>query len=149
MQRKIIPDVVRGQELSFASPRATIREAAQTMARRRIGAIMVLDEQRLVGIFTERDLAAKVVAIGLNPDTTPVSAVMTRDPDTLAPDDTAHQALTMMRASGYRHLPVVDRGRVVAMVSVRDLYDTVLCELEDDLRDRDAFIHGVGYGLGN
>ena len=55
----------------------------------------------------------------------------------------------MMRASGYRHLPVVDGKRVVGIVSVRDLYDTVLSELEDDIRDRDAFIHGVGYGLGN
>ncbi len=149
MQRKIIPDVVQRQELSFASPHATVREATQAMARRRISALMVIDRDRLVGIFTERDLAAKVVAIGLDPDTTPVSAVMTPDPDTLAPDDTAHQALMMMRASGYRHLPVVDRSRVVGMVSVRDLYDTALSELEDDIRDRDAFIHGVGYGLGN
>lgn len=149
MQRKIIPDVVRDQELSFAAPHATVREAAQAMARRRISALMVLDRDRLVGIFTERDLAAKVVAVGLDPDATPVSAVMTANPDTLAPDDTAHQALMMMRAAGYRHLPVVDRSRVVGMVSVRDLYDTALSELEDDIRDRDAFIHGVGYGLGN
>jgi CBS domain-containing protein len=149
MQRKIIPDVVRDQELSFAAPHATVREAAQAMARRRISALMVLDRDRLVGIFTERDLAAKVVAMGLDPDATLVSAVMTPDPDTLAPDDTAHQALMMMRTAGYRHLPVVDRSRVVGMVSVRDLYDTALSELEDDIRDRDAFIHGVGYGLGN
>ncbi len=149
MQRKIIPDVVHGQELSFASPSATVREAAQAMARRRISALMVIDKDRLVGIFTERDLATKVVAVGLDPDTTLVSSVMTPDPDTLAPDDTAHQALSMMRSAGYRHLPVVDHDRVVGMVSVRDLYDTALTELEDDIRDRDAFIHGVGYGLGN
>ncbi|MBL8701277.1 MAG: CBS domain-containing protein [Alphaproteobacteria bacterium] len=149
MQHKIVPDVVHGQELSFVSAECSVRDAVKAMARRRISAVMVMDEERLIGIFTERDLALKVVARDLNPSTTEVGAVMTRDPDTLAPDDTAHRALTLMRERGYRHLPVVDGERVVGMVSVRDLYDTVLSELEDDIRERDAYIHGVGYGLGN
>lgn len=149
MQHRIYPDVVHGQELSFVSPESSVRDAVKLMARRRISGVMVGDAGQLVGIFTERDLALKVIAADLNPDTTVISAVMTRNPDTLAPDDTAHHALMLMRERGYRHLPVVDGARVVGMVSVRDLYDTVLSELEDDIRERDAYIHGVGYGLSN
>ena len=147
MQRKIVPHVVHEQELAFAAPQLSVRDAAQLMARRRIGAVMIGDADRLLGIFTERDLAVKVVAAGLDPETTPLSQVMTPSPDTLAPDDTAHHALSMMRERGYRHLPVADGTRIVGMVSVRDLYDSVLDELENDIRDRDAFIHGTGYGL--
>ena len=149
MQHKIVPDVVQGQELSFVAPDSTVRDAVKLMSRRRISAAMVMAEGRLVGIFTERDLALKVVARDLNPSTTAVEAVMTRDPDTLEPDDTAHHALMLMRERGYRHLPVVHGDTVIGMVSVRDLYDTVLSELEDDIRERDAFIHGLGYGPGN
>lgn len=149
MQRRIHPDVVQGQELSFVTSSTSVRDAVKTMARRRISAVMVRDAGRLVGIFTERDLALKVIAADLSPDATTVATVMTRDPDTLAPDDTAHHALTLMRERHYRHLPVVDGESVIGIVSVRDLYDTVLSELEDDIRERDAYIHGVGYGLGN
>lgn len=149
MQHKIVPDVVHGQELSIVAPDSTVRDAVKLMSRRRVSAAMVMDEGRLIGIFTERDLALKVVARDLNPSTTAVETVMTRDPDTLEPDDTAHHALTLMRERGYRHLPVVHGDKVIGIVSVRDLYDTVLSELEDDIRERDAFIHGVGYGPGN
>ncbi|MBM3522811.1 MAG: CBS domain-containing protein [Alphaproteobacteria bacterium] len=149
MQHKIVPDVVHGQELSVVAPDSTVRDAVKLMSRRRVSAAMVMNEGRLVGIFTERDLALKVIARDLNPSTTSVDAVMSRDPDTLEPGDTAHHALTLMRERGYRHLPVVHDGKVIGMVSVRDLYDTVLSELEDDIRERDAFIHGVGYGPGN
>jgi CBS domain-containing protein len=147
MQRKIMPDVVRDQELSFAAPATTVTEAARLMARRQIGALMVMEGDRLAGIVTERDIAGRVVAVGADPATTSVGEIMTRDPDTLAPSDTADHALKMMSARGYRHLPVVADGRVLGMVSVRDLFDAVLHELEDEIGERDAFIHGTGAGL--
>jgi CBS domain-containing protein len=118
------------------------------MAQRRIGAVMVIDGARLVGIFTERDLLSKVVAMKRDPDTVRLSEVMTRDPDTIGPDETAFAALDMMRKRGYRHLPVLDGGTLIGMVSVRDLYSTALGELEEGLKERDAFISGsAGYGL--
>ena len=111
-------------------------------------AVMVIDGARLVGIFTERDLLSKVVAMKRDPDTLRLSEVMTRDPDTIGPDETAFAALDMMRKRGYRHLPVMDAGRLIGMVSVRDLYSTALGELEEGLKERDAFISGsAGYGL--
>ena len=147
MQRKIMPDIVRGQTLCVLAAGASAREAAKVMAQRHISAVMVTEGDRLVGIFTERDLSKKVVAAGADPDKVTVGQAMTPDPDTIAPDGTADDALRMMRDHGYRHLPVVDKtGKLVGMVSVRDLYDAVLEELEDEIHDRDAFIHGVGYG---
>lgn len=149
MMRKIVPDVISGaQNLATASANMTVRDAALAMAQRRIGAVMVIDGARLVGIFTERDLLSKVVAMKRDPDTLRLSEVMTRDPDTIGPDETAFAALDMMRKRGYRHLPVMDAGRLVGMVSVRDLYATALGELEEGLKERDAFISGsAGYGL--
>lgn len=149
MIRKIVPDVISGtQSLATASANMTVRDAAQAMTQRRIGAVMVIDGPRLVGIFTERDLLSKVVALKRDPDTVRLAEVMTRDPDTIGPDETAFAALDMMRKRGYRHLPVMDAGRLVGMVSVRDLYATALGELEEGLKERDAFISGsAGYGL--
>jgi CBS domain-containing protein len=117
------------------------------MAHRRIGAAMVLSEGHLVGIFSERDLTHRVVAPGLDPDTTRVAAVMTSNPVTIGPRDNASDALELMRTHGFRHLPVVDDGRAVGMVSVRDLYDAVKVQLEEDLQERDAYIFGSGYGV--
>ena len=146
MQRKIMPDIVRGQSLTCLRPTASVRDAARLMAQRGLGAVMVTDGDKLVGIFTERDLAKKVVGADGDPDKLTLAQVMTPNPDTIEADGTANQALRMMRDHRYRHLPVVKDGKLVGMVSVRDLYDAVLSELEDEIHERDAFIHGVGYG---
>lgn len=146
---KIVPDVIGHQALVIVDAETTVRDAANLMATHNIGAVMVGQAAALKGIFTERDLAFKVVAAGLDPDKVRLADVMTRDPDTLRPDDSAHDALQRMSQRGYRHLPVVDAGgRVVGMVSIRDIYGAVLHHLEDELHDREAFIQGsAGYGL--
>src|SRR5262245_11667126 len=149
MQRKIIPDVVSEQELTLLSERVSVRDAVALMAQRRIGAVMIANDDRLIGIFTERDLLMRVVAAGLDPARVTLGEGMTRSPDPLTPDDAVHDALDLMSRRGYRHLPVIDDNKVVGMVSVRDLYSAVLHEMEDEIHDRDAFIHGTGYGLGN
>lgn len=147
MQRTIVPDIIHNQVLIFLHETANAREAARLMADNKVSAVMIVDRGILHGIFTERDLAVKVVAPGLDPDFVSLAAVMTRDPDTLRPDDTPRSALEKMSRGGYRHLPVVDGTTVVGMVSVRDLYSAALGEAEDDIRELDSFIHGPGYGL--
>jgi CBS domain-containing protein len=147
MKRRIMPDIVDQQELWTITPQTTVLEAARLMTQRRIGAAMVLSEGHLVGIFSERDLTHRVVAPGLDPATTKVAAVMTAHPVTIGPRDTASEALDLMRTHGFRHLPVVDDGRAVGMVSVRDLYDAVKVQLEEDLQERDQYIFGSGYGV--
>jgi CBS domain-containing protein len=146
MIRRIVPDVIGDQTLHKVSPRDTVRQAARLMRDKKIAAVLVMDLERLVGIMTERDMTVRVVAAGLDPDATPVREIMTTDPDTLAPSDTASDAIRMMKSRNYRHLPVVEHGHVVGMVSVRDLYAVYNGELEQDLKDRNAYIYGESYG---
>ena len=120
MSRKIIPEVVHDQKLLHLPPTATVREAAREMRKRHVGAVLVVTADHLEGIFTERDVVNRVVAEGLDPDRTQLNDVMTRNPDTVGPNDTALEALRRMQDGGFRHLPVVDRGRLVGIVSRRD-----------------------------
>jgi CBS domain-containing protein len=147
MQRRIVPDVVRDQKLAIADEAMSVRDAVRLMVEHDVSAVMIADRSGLRGIFTERDLARKVVAPGLDPDRVTLGAVMTHNPDTLRPDDSPRRAIEKMRSRGYRHLPVVDGAAVVGMVSVRDLYTAALGEAEEDLRELDSFVHGSGYGL--
>lgn len=148
MHRKVVPDIVSEQKIELLPASTTVRAAASNMAERHIGAVLIGESGRLMGIFTERDLLIRVVARGLDPDTTPLTAVMTPDPDTVGPDDLASLALERMRTSGYRHVPVVEDGKVVGIVSLRDLYAAAKRELEEDLQQREAFIFDTGYGTG-
>jgi len=132
--------------LHKVAPTDTVRSAARLMKEKKIAAVLVMDGERLVGIITERDMTVRVIAAGLNPETTLARDIMTANPDTLSPDDKASDAIRMMRERNYRHLPVVDGQKVVGMVSVRDLYAVYNTELEQDLKDRNAFIYGENYG---
>ena len=97
---------------------------ARRMAERNVGAVLVLEEGRLAGIMTERDLM-RAVARGLRDDVV-VGECMTADPDTIAPDDTIEHAAVLMIHGGYRHLPVVDGDDVVGVLSIRDLVQVVV-----------------------
>jgi len=146
MSIKIVPGVVNNQKIQSVTESMTVREAAKIMAKHHIGAVPVIKQDKLKGILTERDLSVKIVAGGKDPDKIKVSQIMTKNPETVGPDDTAMSALEKMRARGFRHLPVVDKDQIIGMVSVRDLYASAKSQLEEDLKDRDAFIFGTGYG---
>lgn len=126
-----------------------MREASRLMASANVAALLVAEDGHMLGIVTERDVSARVVAAGLDPDTTPLSRVMTPEPRSLAPDDSISEALELMRRHSFRHLPVVDDGgKAIAMVSVRDLYAVVQNQLENDIMTRDAWIMGVAHAWG-
>jgi CBS domain-containing protein len=107
------------RNLLSVEPGDTITEVAQRMVERNLGSVLVLDRGRLVGIMTERDLL-RAVARGLHADAL-VAQYMTKDPDTIAPDDTTQHAGVLMIHGGFRHLPVVEREEVVGILSIRDL----------------------------
>jgi CBS domain-containing protein len=133
MPRYVIPDIVKRRTVIAVSPDVSVRMASKLMSDHQIGAVVIMENDRLVSIFTERDLAVRVVAKNLDPDITPVGDVATVHPDTLGPGAAPRDALKLMRSGNYRHLPVLEEGRVVGMVSMRDLYQTVMRNLEDDL----------------
>ena len=118
---KRVKDFIRGKQVFFAAPDLTVRQAAQYMSTKEVGAVPVLEKGRLVGIFTERDLLAKVVAYGLDPATTTVEEVMTKELVVAEADETYEAALQKMKDCNCRHLPVVDQDRLVGVVSMRDL----------------------------
>jgi CBS domain-containing protein len=107
------------RNLLSVDPGETITEVAQRMVERNLGAVLVLDGGRLVGIMTERDVL-RAVARGLHGDAV-VAEYMTKDPETIAPDDTTQHAAVLMIHGGFRHLPVVERDDVVGILSIRDL----------------------------
>ena len=102
----------------------TLGEAAAAMAQRGVGAVVVLENEKIAAILTERDVM-KAVAQGRD-GSAPVSEWMTRHPDTIEPDDTTDHAASLMIHGGFRHLPVVEGGAVVGIVSIRDLMKVAL-----------------------
>jgi CBS domain-containing protein len=106
--------------LYSVSPTTTLGEAVSLMAQHRIGSTLVMEGSQLVGIFTERDTVRAISQSHDAPDHE-ISSWMTRDPRTVGPDEDVDDALKTMLANGFRHLPVVEKGRVIGMVSMRDL----------------------------
>jgi CBS domain-containing protein len=127
---RLIRDVISGQIILTMAPATTVRYAARQMKARKVGAVMVVETGRLVGIFTERDGLFRVLAEGLNPDITPLSAVMTADPATIGADARLGHALHAMTDGGFRHMPVVKDGAPIGMVSIRDALGSELANFE-------------------
>jgi CBS domain-containing protein len=116
----------------------TAQVAAARMTERACGSVLVYDGDELRGIFTERDLVTRVVGKGLDPRTTPLRAVMTRDPDRIASTETAREALRRMDEFGYRHLPVVEGGQVLGVISMRDVPAETMARMVPELEQRRA-----------
>jgi len=119
MQRAI-RSIIEDQKPITAGAEITVASAARLMKEHGIGAILVIQDGRLAGIFTERDALFRVIAEGRNPAKTRVGEVMTANPRTIAPDRPFGHALHMMHEGGFRHVPVVDDGRPLGVVSSRD-----------------------------
>lgn len=124
----ILRDLVGGSA-RVCGPQTSLREAARAMSERGHGSLGVVEGMKLLGLITERDLV-KAAAGGADLDGTPVLSYMSRDPDTFSPDFDVWEAAQWLAESGYRHLPVVDNGSLLGIVSVRDLL-VALVEDED------------------
>ena len=97
-----------------------VSEACKVMATKHIGAVLVMDDGQLEGIFTERDAVIRVLAERRDPEATQLSEVMTRDPITIAPQSAATDALRLMSEVGFRHIPIAEGGEVYGVISIRD-----------------------------
>jgi CBS domain-containing protein len=111
----------KGGAVETVSPATTIMEAVTRMNDRHIGSLLIMEDDRLVGIFTERDVLTRVVPAGMDPKRTPVSEVMTRQLITVAPTTTVQEAMMVVTDTRRRHLPVVHGGKLIGMVSIGDL----------------------------
>jgi CBS domain-containing protein len=131
-----IRSVIQRNKLVKVPPETPVSKAAALMAKKNVGVVLVVESERLVGIFTERDIAFRVVAKGLDAKSTPLVEVMTAAPDTIEPDLPLGQALLRMHERGYRHLPVVEYGRIVGIVSARSAMDPALEEFSSEAQRR-------------
>ena len=117
-----VGEIVSGQELAKLPSGSTIREAARYMVEHGVGSVLVMDDDKLRGIFTERDALRIFVATRRNSDYTHLNEVMTEEPQTLSPDASPRDAADRMAQGKFRHMPVVDGdGRILGVISQRDL----------------------------
>ncbi len=136
MPIRSVRSIVAGQTPVTAAKSATVFEAAVLMKQQGKGALLVVDGTRLIGIFTERDIAFRVVAAGRDPKTTRLADVMTPQPQTIHPNKPFLHALRIMHEGGFRHLPVVENDVPLGVVSARDALDDDLYDLRADLAQR-------------
>lgn len=132
----------RSAVLNLFSPDQSAAEAVETMCSRGVGAVLILEDDRLAGIFSERDLLRRVVSAGRPLDATPLRDVMTPDPLTAKPEDARYSAILKMAAVGCRHLPIVKEGRVVDTVSIRDLLFDEIDEKNSEIEELRRYISG-------
>ena len=116
-----IQELISNQEMYRSDVDQTVLEVARAMVARNIGAVPVVRDGLLVGIFSERDLMGRVVSQGLDPRNTRVEEVMTADPLSVTPFETVDNCMLLMRHHGFRHLPICDGKRLLGVVSLRDL----------------------------
>jgi CBS domain-containing protein len=121
----------------ISGPSESVSNAAKLMRDKGLGALLVVNKGRLVGIFTERDALFRVLAQGLDPELTTLQEVMTADPITLGPERTYGHALIVMQENGFRHIPVVEDGQVLGIVSSRNAMDPDLEEFVSQERQRE------------
>jgi len=138
MLDKPIKEVMQRRKLLLAPPATVVTKAAKLMAARNVGAVMVVVDELLVGIFTERDAVTRVLAHGLDADATQIGSVMTREPQTVDPDKPFGYALMLMHEKGFRHLPVVVDGKPIGIVSARSAMDP---ELEEFVSEAQRRVH--------
>ena len=127
-----VKSVMEAKKRLVAPPETTVAKAAKLMAKKNVGAVMVVKGKHLVGIFTERDAVFRVIAAGRDPGTTTIGEVMTPDPVSVDPNEIFGRALLAMHDGGFRHVPVVDKGEPVGIVSSRSALDPEMEEFTAD-----------------
>ena len=129
---KIVKDILKdpGREIWSVSPTTTAYEALEVMAEKDIGALLVFEKEQLVGVFSERDYARKVILKGKASKDTPVSELMSRQVFYVKPENTLNECMAVMTSKHIRHLPVFDNNRVMGIITMRDVVKAIVSEQE-------------------
>jgi CBS domain-containing protein len=131
----------KGRAIFRIGPEEPVLEAIRSMAEHRVGALLVMREQELVGIVSERDYARKVILMGRSSGETPVSQIMTTPVTTIGPDASVDECMRLMTERRIRHLPVIDRGGVAGVVSIGDLVKAVIEDQQHAIEQLESYIH--------
>jgi CBS domain-containing protein len=140
---KPIRPLVQGRDVTVVDVATSVTQAVRIMSERQIGAVPVIDGERVAGIFTERDLMSRVVAAGVDPLSTPVSAVMSTSLVVADVGDNHDVCMRRMQQARVRHLLVLDGGRLVGVLSLRDILALELDEKEEAITLLNAYVHYI------
>ncbi len=142
-----IRDVLKkkGTDIWSVAPGATAYEALEIMADKNVGALMVVGEGKLVGVFSERDYARKVILKGKLSRDTLIAELMTRDVYSVTPDDTIEECMALMSATHCRHMPVLENDQLIGVVSIGDIVDAIIIDQNIKIQDLKNYITGGYY----
>ena len=136
----------KGKELWSIGPRETAFKALETMAQKNVGALLVIDKGKLVGIFSERDYARKVILKGKSSKETTVGELMTPDVFYASPDNTLQETMALMTAKHIRHMPVIKEDRLAGMVTLGNVVKQIISEQKFTIKELEKYISG-GYEI--
>ena len=142
---KTVAELLRSKparQIITVSPEQSVLEAIKVLASEDIGAAVVMTGNRLAGIFSERDYTRKVILRGRSSDTTRVEEIMTPQVVVVSPRTKTRDCMALMTEKGIRHLPVVDEGRVVGMVSIRDIVGDIIADQDFTIEQLEHYISG-------
>lgn len=130
------------QTVETVAPSTSVFDAVKLMAEKNIGALLVLEDQKIVGIITERDYARKIVLMGRASKETPVRDIMTFPVMYVRPDQTNEECMALMTDNRLRHLPVVDQGKLIGLISIGDLVKDIISEQKFIIEQLEHYIAG-------
>ena len=133
---------VKGHDVWSVTPTSSVYDAIHFMAEKEIGALMVMEGTRLVGIVSERDYARQIILKGRSSETTKVSEIMTTNVINAQPENDVGECMAMMTDSRIRHLPILDEEQVVGMISIGDLVNAIIAEQQSTIQDLEKYISG-------
>ena len=131
----------KGRAIYSVDPEDPVLEAIQLMADRHVGALLVMKGEELTGIVSERDYARKVILLGRSSSDTPVWQIMSSPVHTVTPDQSVQQCMRLMTERRVRHLPVIEQGHVVGVISIGDLVKTVMEQQQRTIEQLEGYIH--------
>jgi len=137
--RQLLHGKAKG-DLIATSPDASVLEALKLMAEKNVGAVLVMEGDHLAGILSERDYARKVILLGRTSAETPVRDIMTSDVVTVSPDQTIDDCMGFMTDKRIRHLPVIEKGKVIGLISIGDVVKRVIDDQQKTIEDLQTFI---------
>jgi CBS domain-containing protein len=134
----------KGHDLWSIAPNATAYHALEIMADKNVGALLVIENEKLVGIFSERDYARKVILKGKSSKSTTVQEIMTSPPICIGAEKSIHECMVIMTSNHIRHVPVTDRGLLRGLVSIGDVVHAIIADQESTIEELESYIT-VGY----
>ena len=132
----------KGGDVISIAPAASVFDAIKLMADRAVGSLLVMDDEKIIGIVTERDYARKVILLGRSSETTRVEQVMSTEVITATAEQTVRQCMTLMTEKRIRHLPVVAEDKVIGMISIGDLVQAIISDQQQEIEQLEQYISG-------